>query len=334
MGNKEQIYIIAEIGGNHNGEFQKAVEMISVAKACGVDAAKFQIYVPEKLVHKAQKPHPILMNKYKSQLDRYKSLYFLDEQVVELKRICDEVDIEFLATPFDLDSADLIDPLVQRYKVASGDIDNIILLNHLFKKNKPLIISTGMASLDEIESVYDLAPNKKMITFLHCVSLYPTSPEKSNLKTIPFLKSKFAETTIGYSDHTEGIIACIGAVALGATVIEKHFTFDKTIPFGDHKLSADYSDMEVLVKQIRQLERMLGKVAINRTDEELEKRAFFRRGLYAVRDISKGTKIQLDDIKLVRPPTEIKANQIYKAINRTATRSILKDDPIMWKDID
>jgi len=332
MKDHNSVYIIAEVGGNHNGDFQKAVEMVSAAKDCGVDAIKFQIYIPEKLVHASQKPHPILRDRYKSQLERYQSLYLKDEQVIELKNICSTLTIEFLATPFDTESADLLESLVDRYKVSSGDMNNIDFLQHLLRKNKPFLISTGMATVEEIDRIYSMIP-RKHLTLLHCVSLYPTPPEEANLSAITFLSERYRDIPVGYSDHTIGITACLGAVALGARVIEKHFTFDKTIEYGDHQLSADYHDMRRLVQQIRELETMLGRKKLERSDAELEKREFFRRGVYASRDVRKGERITIDHIKLIRPPTEVSASEVDRIINKTAKCNVSKDTPILWEHL-
>ncbi len=207
MSTQNSVNIIAEIGGNHNGDFQKAIEMISEAKNCGVDAVKFQIYVPEKLVHSSLKPHPILKDKYKSQLDRYQSLTFTKKQVIDLKNICSKLNIEFLATPFDIESADILEPLIERYKISSGDINNISFVRYLLKKDKPLIVSTGMSTIEEIDRIYGIVP-RKHLTLLYCVSLYPTPSEKANLRTSTFLNYLYPDTYNGYSDHTVSITGC------------------------------------------------------------------------------------------------------------------------------
>jgi sialic acid synthase SpsE len=327
-----RVWIVAEIGGNHNGDFKKAVEMVYAAKECGVDAAKFQVYVPEDLVHGSQPPLPILKGKYESQLERFRSLTFSDSEIHELKEICTRTGVEFFATPFDNRSADLLQPLVDRYKVSSGDVNNILFLQYLVSKRKPLVVSTGMAEIKEIDRIYSLIP-RKHLTLLHCVSSYPTPPEEANLRAITFLSERYPDIPVGYSDHTIGIVACLGAAALGARVIEKHFTFDKTIEYGDHQLSADYSDMKQLVQQIRELESLLGEKKFERSSGELKKREFFRRGVYASKDVNKGEVITIDHIKLIRPPTQVGADEVDRVVDRRAERDISKDTPILWEHL-
>ena len=327
-----KIYIIAEIGGNHNGDYSKAKEMVHATAEAGADAVKFQVYIPEKLCHSSQKPLPILKDRYKSQQERFRELVFSRSQYYELKQLADQVGIDFVATPFDRESADMLEPLVPFYKVASGDIDNLPLLNHLISKKKTILVSAGMSTMDEIDRLYDLIDHRHL-AILHCISLYPTPADKLNLSTILTLKEKYPDITIGYSDHHIGIHACLYATVLGAQIIEKHFTFDKTIPYGDHVLSADYEDLKCMVKEIRQIERMMGDRLLQRSNEEMEKRIFFRRGVYAAREIRPGEHITVNDIILLRPPTEIKADEVDQVLGKTAKRLLKPEEAISWSDL-
>jgi sialic acid synthase SpsE len=326
-------YVIAEIGGNHNGDFGRAKEMVDAAGEAGADAVKFQVYIPEKLCHPSQKPLPILKNRYKSQQDRFRELIFTKSEYYELKELSDKAEIDFLATPFDEESADMLDPLLSSYKVASGDIDNLPLLKHLKSKNKPIMVSAGMASAEEIDRLYNLIDHRHL-AILHCISLYPAPVDKLNLSAIPALKEKYPDIVIGYSDHHIGIRACLYAAVLGARIIEKHFTFDKTIPYGDHVLSADYEELKIMVNEIREIARMMGDGVIERSEEEMEKRIFFRRGVYTAREIQAGERITASDIILLRPPTGIKADEVENIIGKTTKRLLRTEEAISWNDLE
>ncbi len=328
----KQVYIIAEIGGNHNGDFGKAKEMVYAAGEAGAAAVKFQVFIPEKLCHPSQKPLPILKGKYKSQQDRFRDLVFSESQYYELKQLTDKIGIDFVATPFDLQSADMLENLVRFYKIASGDNNNIHLIKYLINKDKPVIVSTGMASLEEIDQIYNIVDHNKL-AFLHCVSLYPTPTDKANLLMISYLKERYPEITIGFSDHHPDIRACLYSVVLGARIVEKHFTFDKSISYGDHSLSADYEDLKNMVQEIRDITDMIGEKGFKQSDQEMENRIFFRRGIYTSREIQPGETLKESDLILLRPPTDIVADEIINIIGRTVKRNLQKEEAVSWGDL-
>jgi len=330
---RDSVYVIAEIGGNHNGDFVKAREMVCAAKEAGADAVKFQTYIPEKLCHISQKPLPILKDKYASQRERFRELAFTENQYRELKSLTESSDMDFASSPFDSESVDMLEALVSFYKIASGDINNAQLIDKVAETGKPVIISTGMSTLEEIDRVYQKVDHDRL-AILHCVSLYPADGDKLNLMTIPFLKERYPDIAIGYSDHHPGINACLYAAVLGAQIIEKHFTFDKSIFYGDHALSADYRDMIRMVEEIRAISRMLGEKDIRRSEGELDNREFFRRGLYAAREIKPGEKIAANNLLALRPPALISVDEIERVVGKKAKRRLAREAPISWNDLE
>lgn len=328
-----KIYVIAEIGSNHNGDFAKAREMVSAAKEAGADAVKFQTYIPEKLCHSSQAPLPILKDRYKNQQERFRELTFTEPQYRELKALADKLGIDFASSPFDIESALMLEPLVSFYKIASGDINNVQLIDRVARTGKSVLISTGMSTLEEVDRIYQSVDHNKL-AILHCVSLYPADGDKLNLMTIPFLKERYPDIAIGYSDHHPGIDACLYAAVLGAQIIEKHFTFDKSICYGDHALSADYRDMRRMAREIKAISGMLGQKDFRHGEEELQNRRFFRRGLYTARELNAGEKIRPSDIVPLRPPASINIYEIEKVIGMTVKRPLEKETPISWEDLE
>lgn len=323
---KKRTFIIAEIGSNHNGDFSLAKAMVRKAAECGVDAVKFQVYNAENLVSRTAPLLSHVKGVHKTQYERFRSLEFSKEQYFELAALAKDSGVFFLASVFDEDIADMLDKIMPAYKIASGDLTNAELISHIAKKNKPIILSTGMATVGEIKKSIALIPKSRLI-LLHCVSAYPTPMEAANLRAIPFLKKRF-KSEIGYSDHTQGILACIAAVALGAVVIEKHFTFDKNIPLGDHKLSLEPDELKQMVGYIRQLEPALGDYGKTPLESEKNISKHLRRSLYAKEDIHKNARISKENIIALRPEDGISAAHIDLIIGKTAKRDILKGQPL------
>jgi N,N'-diacetyllegionaminate synthase len=238
-------YIIAEAGINHNGDISLARRLIDAAVSAKADAVKFQLYQSELLAPPGEK---------REMLRQYQ---FHVEQMTQLAAHCFDAGIEFLCTPFDMKSADQLEPLVRRYKIGSGQSNDIEFLGHVSSKGKPMIISTGMSEFGDIR--HALTAVDVPVTLLHCVSLYPTPSNKANLQRMIQMKRSFA-MPIGYSDHTEGIHIALAAVALGAEVIEKHITLDKTMPGPDHKASITPDELKALIRETREIERALESV--------------------------------------------------------------------------
>jgi N-acetylneuraminate synthase/N,N'-diacetyllegionaminate synthase len=317
----ERVFIIAEIGNNHNGDLEAAIALVRQAAAAGADAVKFQCYHGERLVRPGTPTFGhVAGGAHRTQLERFKSLEFTPAQWRELAACAAEQRVEFFASVFDEAAADLLAPLVPAYKIASGDVTNTPLLRDVARLGKPVILSTGMATVEEIErALADLTGCPVML--FHCVSRYPTPMEAANLRSIPFLRRRFG-VPVGYSDHTLGITACLGAVALGAVALEKHFTLDATQPVGDHRLSATPEELRDLVSQVRALEAALGAEDKQPDPEEQQMRARLRRSLHARRAIAAGAVVRQEDLIALRPGTGIAPTRIDELAGRRAQRPI------------
>jgi len=327
IGNKliseeELCFVIAEIGINHNGKIDLAKQLIDVAKKSGVDAVKFQTFKTENLVTS------------ENQLKLLKKVELGHEDFKELKRYCNKKKIIFLSTPHTEDAIDFLEPLVPAYKIGSGDLTNLPFLEKVAKKKKPIILSTGMANLKEIkEAVKTIkkAGNNKII-LLHCTTSYPCPLEDVNLRAMLTLKKEF-NLPVGYSDHTLGILVPIMAVAMGAKVIEKHFTLDKNLPGPDHKASLEPKEFKEMVKAIRNTERALGSEVKKPTRGEEKMKKFARKSIIAKTNIPKGEKIKKDMLIIKRPGIGIEPKYINKVIGKIARREIKKGSLIKFKDL-
>jgi N,N'-diacetyllegionaminate synthase len=315
----KEILIIAEIGNNHEGDIELAKKMIGLAAKAGVQAVKFQTVVPEKLVSSDQT----------ARIEKLKKFQFSYDQFRELKRVCDDEGIMFLSTPFDIDSVVFLDELVPAFKIASGDNTFYPLLKAVAETCKPILLSTGITTIEDIrKSVLVIEETWKAkgistgeFALLHCNVSYPTPPEDVNLVAIDALK-EFG-CTVGYSDHTLGTDAAIMSVAYGARVIEKHFTYDKTIAsFRDHQLSADSVEMKYIVEKVKLAQVMHGSTGKQVTQSESENVGTVRRSIAAGRDIREGDVITMDMLMWVRPGTGIAVGNEDKVLNYKAKRAI------------
>ena len=314
------VFVIAEIGPNHNGCLDTARSLIRAAAAAGADAVKFQRYAAERLVHGGLLTMAHVRGTHRTQRERMKSLEFTQDEWRELAGLAGACGVAFLASAFDEGSADALEELVPAFKVASGDLTHLPLIRHVAGKGKPVIISTGMASVAEIDTALALVPRER-VALLHCVSRYPTPPGASNLRSIPFLADRFG-MPVGYSDHTVGTRACFAAVALGAVVIEKHFTLDKTQTPGDHPLSAEPDELADLVTGVREIEPMLGVHDKVPDEAELGMRQAMRRSIYARRDLAAGTRLTADDLVIMRPETGLSPSRLDDLLGRVVTRDV------------
>ncbi len=332
MEKKKKALIIAEIGVNHNGDFDIAKRMIEVAKECGVDVVKFQTFNVDALTSgqaemaKYQKDNT---GKTETQKEMLTKLALSQEQFKELAKYCKEIGITFLSTPFDIDSVRFLNPIQDIWKIPSGEITNYPYLVEIAKTGKNVILSTGMCTLDEIADALEVlkANGTKDITLLHCTTDYPTPPESVNLNAMLTLKEKFGYP-VGYSDHTEGIEVDIAAVAMGATVIEKHFTLDRNMPGPDHKASLEPNELKKMVQAIRKIETAMGSDEKQPTQAELENRKVARKSIVAATDICKGEIFTEDNITTKRPGTGISPMKWNEYIGVKASRDYLKDELI------
>jgi N,N'-diacetyllegionaminate synthase len=331
IGEGEPCFIIAEAGVNHNGDVNLAKKLTDVAKDAGADAVKFQTFKAENVVIKnAEKAEyqKETAGIEESQYDMIKKLELTEEDFGELADYAKEKKILFLSSPFDKESVDLLDGLdVPVFKVGSGEITSFPLLRYIARKRKPIILSTGMSTLGEVEEALNVIRSEgvKDIILLHCVSNYPAKIEDVNLKAMETLKQAF-KIPVGFSDHTLGITVPIAAVALGACIIEKHFTLDRDLPGPDHKASLEPNELKEMVQAIRDVEKALGDGVKRPTKDEEEIKRAARRSIVAKVDIPKGTIIAEDMLDVKRPGTGIEPKYIDMIVGKKAKENIRKDE--------
>ena len=325
----KKVLIVAEIGNNHEGSLNLAKELIELAHKCGANAVKFQTIEPNLLVKSNELGRIKMLEKF----------YFSPEEYKELKNYCDKVGIIFLSTPFSIECIEWLNNLVPAFKISSGDLTYHSLIKEVAKQGKPILLSTGMSNLKEIENAISIInsfspikDSKERSCLMHCVSAYPTKEIDANLKCINTLK-KFSNL-VGYSDHTLGIEASIVAVALGARVIEKHFTISKDFSdFRDHALSADPNELRDLIYSIRKAEDLLGSA--KKTLFECEQNTHYaaRRSFVAAKELKKGLILKSDDIIALRPLMSIPAERINDTIGRTLNKNFRKGDSLREEDL-
>ncbi|MCJ7443548.1 MAG: N-acetylneuraminate synthase [Methanotrichaceae archaeon] len=331
-------FIIAEAGINHNGNQEMAFQLVDAAVEARADAVKFQTFIAEKLIisYSQNAEHrEITANAHESQLEIAKKLQLSFEDFIEIKNYCDEKGIIFLSTPFDEESADFLDELgTFAFKIPSGEVTNHLFLEHIAKKGKPIIMSTGMCYLGEVDDavrVIEKAGGKDLV-LLHCVSQYPADAADANLRAMQTMSAAF-QVPIGYSDHTSGIEIALAAVALGACVIEKHFTLDRNLPGPDHKASIEPHHLKTLIQCIRTVESALGhglKIPVA-SEENIRKIA--RRSIVLKRDIAKGELIDKMMLTAMRPASGIPPNYVNLVEGRRAARLLNGGALLEWNDL-
>jgi len=334
IGNKTPSFIIAEAGVNHNGSLELAKKLIDVAKEAGADAVKFQTFKAENIVSKeAPKAEYQIKNigNDKSQYDMIKELELTKDNFYELYEYSKSKNIMFLSTPFDFESADYLYKLMPLFKISSTDLNNLPFLEYVAKKKKPIILSTGMGTLGEIEEAINTIKEtgNDDIILLHCITNYPASFESLNLNVIKTLKEAF-KLPVGYSDHSLGLYAPISAVSLGAIVIEKHFTLNKEMTGPDHKASLNPEELKEMVSAIRLIEKALGDGIKKPTPEEEKIKQVARRSLVANVYIPKGTLIKKEMIVIKRPGTGIEPKYLNGLAGKKTKKDIKKDEVLKW----
>ena len=336
-------YIIAEIGVNHEGSLDKAKELIFLAKEGGADAAKFQTYKAETLAS-VNSPYywDLTKESTKSQFALFKKYdtFNVDEYQI-LADYCSKIEIDFLSTPFDLESVDFLDPMMPFFKIASADITNIPLLRKISSKNKPIILSTGASNKEEINlAVKTIVKNgleKENIILLHCILNYPTINKNANLLMIKDLISSFPDHQIGYSDHTlpdEQMKTNIAAFLLGATVIEKHFTNNKKLPGNDHYHAMDKYDLKKLIDNLRAFSELMGSEIKKPLASEEVSRLNARRSIVLKKDLNSGHKLTHDDLICKRPGTGIPASKWDEVLEKKINKNLNEDYILSWEDLD
>ena len=329
----EKVYIIAEAGDNHNGDFNTALKLVDVAKRAGADCVKFQTFVTEEIISKyAEMAEYQKQNtgKEESQFEMVKRLELSFDEFRKIKEYCDRVGIQFLSTPFDLKSVDFLNELgVPFFKIPSGEITNYPYLIKIAHTGKPVVMSTGMCEPDEILAAINVLENNGggEITLLHCNTEYPTPLKDVNLYAMRTMKKMFGKK-VGYSDHTKGIEVPVAAVALGACVIEKHFTLDKNMPGPDHKASLEPDELGRMVKNIRNIEIALGDGVKHVSESERKNIAIARKSIVARRNIQEGEILTEDNLAVKRPGTGINPMQWMEVLGTRAVRDFKEDELI------
>jgi len=333
------ILIIAEIGVNHNGDIQIAKEMISAAKACGADIVKFQTFSAERLAGIDTPKVPYQMrtsDPTESHFNMLKKLELSTDAHKEIKEYCDQLKIEFCSTPYSYEDALFLSSLdVTRFKVASADIIDRKLHEYIAETGKECLLAVGMATMEEIAAtlqLYERRGVKDRVVILPCVSAYPADPSDVNISVMDTLRNQF-HCRVGYSDHTLGLECATAAAALGACVIEKHFTLDKNMPGPDHAASSTPAEFAALVKAVRIVEKALGDGIKRICDSEQEMRIISRKSIVVATDLPKGCKLSESDFAYRRPGTGISPMQYPNLIGRTLVISKKKGEQLIWEDL-
>lgn len=329
-------YIVAELSANHRQSFDEAVQLLHAAKEAGADAVKIQTYLPDTMTLDVSDSSFRIgagsLWEGRTLYELYKEAYMPWEWQPKLKAIAGDLGLTLFSTPFDRSAVDFLEDMdVPAYKIASFEIVDVPLIRHAAKTRKPLILSTGMATLAEIEEAVIVAreAGASAVALLKCTSAYPAPPEAMNLRTIPHLAQAF-EVPVGLSDHTPGIAVPVAAVALGACIIEKHFTLSRSVAGPDSAFSLEPHEFKTMVDAVREAERALGKIHYGVSKHEEESRAF-RRSLYVVRDVKAGEKFTPENVRSIRPGYGLHPRHLDEVVGRVATRDIARGTPLTWE---
>ena len=328
-------YIIAEMSANHNQDFDQAVKIIETAKEAGADAVKFQTYTPDTITIDCDNDYFRIKGTIwegKNLYELYGKAYTPWEWQPKLKKIANDLGMDLFSTPFDHTAVDFLEKMdVPAYKIASFELVDIPLLRKVAQTGKPIIMSTGMATLAEIdEAVNNIREaGGTKLALLKCTSAYPAQPEEMNLRTIPHLSEAFGVPT-GLSDHTLGIAVPVAAVALGACIVEKHFTLSRDIPGPDSSFSIEPNEFKNMVEAIRLAEKALGKISYYVTECEATSHVF-RRSLFVVKDMEPGEVFSHENVRSIRPGFGLHTKHLEDIIGRKATRKISRGTPLTWE---
>lgn len=327
-------YVVAEMSANHNHDFARAEEIVRAAKDAGADAVKVQTYTPDTLTIDCDNEHFRIAGTLwegKTLHELYSEAYTPWDWQPRLKDIANDIGLDFFSTPFDATAVDFLQDIgVPAYKVASFELVDLPLLRCVAATGKPIILSTGMSTQAEIEEAAAVirATGNNELALLKCTSAYPARPEEMNLRTIPDLADRYG-VPVGLSDHTTGTEAAVAAVALGACIVEKHFTLSRSAPGPDAAFSAEPEEFRALVQAIRVVEKARGEARYGPTD--LEKSSLvFRRSLFVVDDMSAGDKFTDRNVRSIRPGVGMHTRHLAEVIGRTAARAIPRGTPLSW----
>lgn len=336
----EPVFVIAEIGSNHNGDLDLAHLMIDHAAEAGASAAKFQTFAADTL-YSIRAPRLTEMKNFAGVDDDVRpyelaSKLEMDRSWLgELAEHCNRMGIEFMSTPFDLEAVGILDPLVERHKIASFDIDNRELIEKVAACGKPVVLSSGHSYLGEVERalrwIRDIDPSVE-VTVLQCTSQYPTMPDDVHLRAMRTLEQAF-DCAVGLSDHTLGISVSLAAVGLGASVLERHVTEDVNLPGPDHRFALEPDRLKALVDGCETVRRALGSRIKQPTAAEAENRRLARRSVHVANDMAAGTELTREDLLIVRPAWGIPPYEVDRVVGRKLKRHLRAGEPITWDDI-
>ena len=317
--------VIAEIGGNHGGSVELAMQMVAAASEAGAEVVKFQTYRTRDLVSRNE-----------AAFEDFDQESLTPEEFRQLSNYCREKGVTFLSTPFDEASADLLEDLeVPAFKIASGDLNHLALLRHVARKNKPIFLSTGASTWEEIDQAVETITSlsSAQLVVLHCVSAYPAPDAEANLRVIPEMEKRYG-LPVGFSDHTLGIDLALASVALGARVIEKHFTTDQSLPGGDNEMSILPDDLSKLLEGSRRIYSALGTADKSLTATELTLLPLLRRSLVLRNGLAAGDVITASNLTAVRPATGIPADKIDQVVGKRAATALEAYTPLKWEDLE
>lgn len=337
ISNDSPTYMVAEMSANHNMDFNRAKAIIKAAKESGADAIKIQTYTPDTITIDSDMPAFRTNGIWKGETlyELYKKAYTPWEWQEELRDYANELEIDFFSSPFDLTAVDFLEGLeVPAYKVASFEINDIPFIRKIARIQKPIIISTGIAHIEDIDLALRTCKEEKNdnVILLKCISSYPAPYENMNLNVIPNMQQTF-DCVCGLSDHSMGTEIPVAAVALGARVIEKHFTLSRQDGGEDSLFSMEPQEFKEMVKQIRNVEKALGKVTYELNQSQLESR-IYSRSLFVVKDIKQGEKFTEDNVKSIRPGIGMHTKHWNEVLGRTARCNIKKGTPMQWQYVD
>ena len=335
VGGGAPVYVIAEAGSNHDRNLDQAKRLIDVAAEAGADAVKFQTFTADRIVAETQtraKYLDDLLPPDKTMSDLFRELELPHEWHAALFEHATAAGLDFISTPFDFEAVDLLDDLgVKVFKVASYELWHLPLIREVASRGKPIICSTGMADLADVQDAVDTvaATGNDQLILLHCVVNYPPPFSDLNLRAIETLRQAF-HVPVGYSDHSSGITAPIVATALGAAVIEKHYTLSRDLPGPDHRFAIEPDELAAMVRGIRDAQAALGTGIKRMAPAEADLYVTARRSLFAARDLAEGTVLGVDDIAVLRPGTGLEVRDLEKVVGRTARRAIGRHEPLAW----
>jgi N-acetylneuraminate synthase len=338
IGVGKPVYIVAEIGSNFDGSLEQAKKLVDLAKECGADSAKFQCFNADKIICREafeNMSFEFQAKWKKSVYQVYKDAEFPREWAMGLADYCKIMGIDFISSPYDEEAVDLLDKVgVKFFKIGSGEVTNPGFLKYVAGKGRPIVLSVGAATMKEIEeavkAIHSTGNNKLLL--MQCVTNYPSPLEEANIKVIQTLSKKFG-VQVGYSDHTPGTLIPVAAVALGASMIEKHFTFDISREGPDHNYALDVPAFSRMVNEIRTLEKAIGNGKKKVQPCEKITKMLQRRSIFAAREIKKGQKITAGMLTVLRPEKGLLPKFLNKVVGRTAKKDIKKSEPITWKNV-